>query len=1025
MTPMARRPRVPGALLGGLLLLGLALPAGCSDGDPAGNPSDDTDPGAAPDDTRDPLDGQPDTGAGLPDGRVPDTPVEALTVNTVLSDNGPAAGQEIHVFCEVEGLAEGQEAPATVWELWQQPADVPHEPTLTAETITFYTVGSYEVRCLIAETSWTDPTAAKAKVHAGEALDVDTLVDEEHPAAGDVVEVTCVGEDAWGNVVEQEWKVEVAPGGPAPGIADGVVLNGMQIKALTVGSYEVACRQGEGGKVDPTPAVLLVQHGLPKVIVTTLDEPSIPAGGATAVSCHAEDKFGNVVPDLPMAIDLPSLLALAGFDVTGTVTGTYVVKCVPVQLDWTAFSLETALLEIVPGPPVMVEVDLLPPKPFFSTYEQITLLVSARDAWDNPIPDAPIEEIEVTPGEADYKFTGDTTVLFKEEGFFTLTVRLLEDPSIWADVDVAIDGAPPTVTVTNPLRGATVQNSKPSVTIEGLANDTVTGIASVKVNDIEATMHDDGTWTVILIPSWGLNVIHVVAEDEDGNLSQVTQSFYFAELYYAMEPEAPYIPDAIKAWIDDKFIDDGIHNPTQPDDLATILEGVMASLDLNALLGDKIELGSDYWLELKGVSFNPPKLSLDPFDGGLHLIGEIKNFYIAMKFVCEIEILGIDICPDFSGSVSVGVLALVADLYAAAKNKVLDVAMGQPDVTLQAIDVDGDGILGWLFDWLIDFLVGIFTGTIEDTIESQMGALLDDTLTEVFGALEFSQTLEMDPLFPGMDPISLTLEIGLHTLTFSEEGGRLGLGSALLATKKVPQQIHGSIARGTCVKGYPTGWQVPGESSFEGALYDDLMNLALTTIWYNGILNLKLGQDVFDELLGGEGGEDLPIPIDSMNLDMTMLLPPIINGCDPDGLLMLQIGDIFMDIDIDSVLFGGASEIGVYLSAELAAEIILTETDEGAAIGLMLHGVERLDYEWAYVPELFEGSEEVLEEIIEDQLLGAALEGMTGDPVFEFVIPEIDLGELSELFPPGSLIDPEIEDMYREGGHTLLQGHLE
>ena len=174
-----------------------------------------------------------------------------------------------------------------------------------------------------------------------------------------------------------------------------------------------------------------------------------------------------------------------------------------------------------------------------------------------------------------------------------------------------------------------------------------------------------------------------------------------------------------------------------------------------------------------------------------------------------------------------------------------------------------------------------------------------------------------------------------------------------------------------------------------------------------------------------ERAPDLPIPIDSMQMTTTMLLPPIIDGCDPDGLLKLQLGDAFLDIDIDSVLFGGASKIGVYISMEMSAEVILGESDEGTTLGLVLYGIDAMHYEWVYVPELFEGSEEVLEEIIETELLGAALGDLTGEPIFEFPIPEIDLGDLSELFPPGSVIDPEIEDLLREGGHSLIQGHLE
>jgi hypothetical protein len=49
------------------------------------------------------------------------TPIEALTVQTGLSDDAPLAGEVVQVYCSVEGLAEGQEPPATSWRIVVQP----------------------------------------------------------------------------------------------------------------------------------------------------------------------------------------------------------------------------------------------------------------------------------------------------------------------------------------------------------------------------------------------------------------------------------------------------------------------------------------------------------------------------------------------------------------------------------------------------------------------------------------------------------------------------------------------------------------------------------------------------------------------------------------------------------------------------------------------------------------------------------------------------------------------------------------
>ncbi len=954
------------------------------------------------------------------------TPIDELTVNTAVSDPGPSAGQLVEVTCNVEGLAVSQDAPETHWELYSQPDELLHEPEIDGDVLTLKSAGEYQVRCILTETSWIDPTPAKIHVHPSAALSVETTVEPDLLAAGTTGVVLCEGEDEYGNIIEDQWDILVAPGGSDPGIEGGLLEANGIVKGVTVGTYEVTCAQFDG-TIDESPAGVTVEHGQPYRIVAILGDDQIVAGHTTSLTCRAEDKWGNLVPDLPMAVDMPANLTLQGLSVTGTITGKYAVKCVPQALDWTLFVLDPAILEVLPDVPVALEAELSPPKPFFATYELMQVLVTARDQYDNPVPDAVVAPLEVDADPFLWKETQPLALLFKEEGIFTITVSLEDWPSIDTTIEVHIDGAPPSITVTHPLRGATVQNSKPSVTIEGLANDTITEVISVTVNGQEADIHDDGTWTLIMIPKWGLNVIEVIATDEQGLETAVLQSFYFAELYWPMDPQPETVPDSIKTWLDDKFIDDGDHNPTHPDDLATILEMTAAGLDLGAALGasNGTDVGLGYELQLKSVTFNPPQLNLLPMYGGLHLNMKVKNLKIDLELEAECKVLGIDLCPDFGGSAGAGVIIMDVDMLASAKNGQTTLAIVNPQIELQALDVDIDGILGWLFDWLIDFVVNIFAGTIEDLIEDQVGAMFDDILQELTEALEITETLELDAPLPGMDPISLTLETGIWSLNFTPEGGRLGLGARTLSTKKVPQTIHGAISRGTCVKGYPTGWQVPGESAFEVGLLDDFANLLLTTVWYQGILNLELDSETIAELMGEGAGADSPLPFDDLALETQMMLPPILNGCDPDGLLLLELGDAYVQIDIVSPLFGGQGTIGVFLSVVASAEILLTETDEGPAIALQFYGIDEMHYSWELVPELFEGNEEALEILIEQELLGAILEDMTGTPLIEIPIPEIDLYDLSPLFGQGVVIDPAIEDLLREGGHTLIQGYLE
>ena len=106
----------------------------------------------------------------------------------------------------------------------------------------------------------------------------------------------------------------------------------------------------------PSPVVVTVEHGLPYRLIAVLGANEIVAGGATSVQCRAEDKHGNEITDLPMSVHLPPNLEMkGGFGVGGTISGTYFVKCVPVGLPWSAFAIEESILEVLPGPPINLD----------------------------------------------------------------------------------------------------------------------------------------------------------------------------------------------------------------------------------------------------------------------------------------------------------------------------------------------------------------------------------------------------------------------------------------------------------------------------------------------------------------------------------------------------------------------------------------------------------------------------------------------------------------------------------------------
>lgn len=81
-----------------------------------------------------------------------------------------------------------------------------------------------------------------------------------------------------------------------------------------------------------------------------------------------------------------------------------------------------------------------------------------------------------------------------------------------------IDTVPPALEVLSPADGATVESSK--VTFSG----TTEPGATVVVGDWEATVDDDGRWSILLIAAKGLNTVTFAATDPAGNTTTRTSS---------------------------------------------------------------------------------------------------------------------------------------------------------------------------------------------------------------------------------------------------------------------------------------------------------------------------------------------------------------------------------------------------------------------------------------------------------------------------------------------------------------------
>ena len=996
--------RCNGALLLAAACL-LAVAPGCSD-DSVGPSLQD--PGGSVGDATSLTGGKPGAGDASVDTAAPKPPAEIATIETIASPEHVQAGLDVTVTCAaldkdlevIEGVA------MTTFVSGPGPYHM-HD-----SSVSFEKVGTYEAVCKTDDGLHEDDTPEQIEVAPGDGVVVETTLSAHEVTAGDKVDVSCEIHDAFGNLNEDaSTEIWAKPG-------TGWAAFGMTMKTLTAGKYDVACRLKDSGLTDETPEVLVVAPGLPRKILTLLEPDTIEAGGSSKVTCVAVDAYDNPVGAFPMSLKIPEALTLQGLSLTTVVSGNYGVKCVPETDPWELYEIQEAVLHVMPGPPSQLYVQQVPAKPVYKKNDTLELVVQVLDEFMNVIPDAALQPITITP-DVGVKVVNPKTFSFKEEGKFIFHLEVVDYPEVSEDLAILVDGQGPVLVIEKPARAATL-TGKPAVNIEGHVSDEIAGVTSLTINGAPVAVKADGTFTHIMLATQGMNPVVAEAMDLGGKVSHTTRAFTYSMDWYPIDaatPDVGRVPSGFEVWLGKGFLDDGNHDPAHPDDLATILETFIGNLDLGNLVPSPAASTGPYKLYLKNLKFDKPTLSLVPFDGGLKTKVTIPNLYVKVELIGKCKVLFVDLCPDVKGSVTAKSIKLDASVLAKSENGAPVVSVAGVDVALDGLDINIDGILGWLIDWLVDWLVDSFTGQIEKAFEGQIGGMLSGTISDLLTSFALNQAIEIPPLLLGTDPATLQLGTKISLIEFSPEGGLIGMDANIITTKKVAQDPLGSIGRANCLKAKPQVFEVDKSQEIGIALHDDVINQALFSVWFSALLN---GQ-VDPAMLGSMGSlEDYGVS----DLQITTLLfgAPLLTSCNPGEQLKAQVPDAYVEVSLS--LAGIPLEMGLFVTIEVEASLVLVEDATDKKIGVEIGGISLFNMEIVSITPGWEESIPDLEVLFKEQLLGGLAGQLEGQQLGAFPIPEIDLSTLDPSIPPGTMLNLELNDLVREGGYTAINGQV-
>jgi hypothetical protein len=875
--------------------------------------------------------------------------------------------------------------------------------------------------------------------------------------------------------------------------AESITIHTDRVTSMVAGTYTLRCSVPEYEVVDTAGAILTVVAGAPTRVVTAFDTNPLPVHEQTRVRCLVQDDLGNTISE-STSFNVAEGLDVQEQMVSSTAVGTYEVRCLA----------ETAGLEEVPGElvvvaaePVAVKLTFSPDIAVYDLEMIVTVGAEVTDLYGNIIEDP---DVALTMPEFGFEMINEeeSKIRFTQEGTFTFTAQLAHPHDGLLDSrDLIVDISGPDVVLPWPERGQTIQGDGSPIALTGSVSDSNGEVVLFEINDEPVSVDADGNFTFEVTPEWGVNVLRAVARDEFGNLTKYSPAYAYSSDYVSfVEQDAKGVveDDGLEVLLGQKFLDDGDHDPSHPNDMATLLEMVLSDLDIPALVNQtgpievevplydqqldffiiKLDLSGKMIITvsvLEETDVGTTRVSLDTREGGIASVismgiteeealamGVEPSAALQVNLLVDIDIpltltykplIGQGDTWELFGASSVPT-AMHADKIVITSDVDIAKVPGQPmemsiqnfDMTLEGLELDPiqdmeisfgtvnlpligsqqftfslgelvpiDEIMDAILDPLTQQVLPLLIDAMEPLLESFAG----EVLAGIFDQFEVSTPIDIPDLLglKGGEAASVDFYTKLSSLIFTEDGGQMGLGVGVYSEKGIDRDPLGSIQRDGCLVGLSESFAYDWEASLGFAMKTDTINGFLFAIWWSGYMN---GAFDMTSLLGAG---DLPIPLENVNLEVEMLLAPVLNDCSTkDGILEVEAGDVLVHMTAD--MLGAAVDATFY--ADASAAIFFGASDEG--ITATLGEFKYLEIE---VVELSSGLDGILdvEDLLENQLgvlLGSLVVGQAFGPI---EIPPIELGGLVPGLPEDAVLQMVNTSISKEEGYVIISGDLD
>lgn len=477
----------------------------------------------------------------------------------------------------------------------------------------------------------------------------------------------------------------------------------------------------------------------------------------------------------------------------------------------------------------------------------VSLAATVMDNRGDERPEVAVTIVPALVERAERVDEGLQNASFVLSGSGSLTFRacIVEAPEICDDVTLLVDDGRPVLVVDAPTPGEEIDDPD-GVYVHGTAFDSSPSL-EVFVNGARMTVAEDGQFEVTLPPRFGVSHIDVLASDALTERARFEMDVLYAGSFTPARDEmgAPRVEldDAVGIWLGQDFFDDGVPfdaaaSPLVTNDVADIVEAVVAEASFAGIIPDPVVSSGAFTLRIPSATLGEPEVELSVLDDGVDLYVRVNA--LALETSGSLTIDGETFSLD--GTITGSAVAYVRLGITKASED------AEVEVTLGGLELAIDSVQGDFEDPEVDAIFSLAQALLRTTIETQIKNALSGLLTNSVPAVlesvlrSIDHALEDTTLELGAAPLPpVTLELDGRMSRIDTVYRQALLAPLSIAIASQSDNVHGTSRGVARLEETPMSGDFFDAGSVQVGVELGFLNGVLHVLWSSGLLDLDVG----------------------------------------------------------------------------------------------------------------------------------------------------------------------------------------